>query len=154
MELGVRVHTLKRVLDHVPNKMIEVFCEHCHVQNPQCAPQMGSQELQSPTQLASVPTTPGPRQPLPSTATTRPLSRSATPMLILVRPSPDTGQAKRETRISVTRRFSTASSSQTSSQADRRTVNRPDGRSINNCRDHHALTRVIPLIHLSCFIQI
>ena len=32
-------------------------------------------------------------------------------------------------------------------RADRRTVNRPDGRSINNCRDHHALTRVIPLIH-------
>jgi hypothetical protein len=32
-----------------------------------------------------------------------------TPMLILVRPSPDTGQAKRKTRISVTRRFSTAS---------------------------------------------
>jgi hypothetical protein len=41
-----------------------------------------------------------------------------TPMLILVRPSPDTGKAKRETRISVTRRFSTASSSQTSSRPD------------------------------------
>ena len=42
-----------------------------------------------------------------------------TPMLILVRPSSDTGQAKRKTRISVTRRFSTASSSQTSSSSSR-----------------------------------
>ena len=68
-------------------------------------------------------------------------------MVILVRPSPDTGKAKRETRNLGYKTFLNGVLVSNIVIVERNAVNRPDGRSINNCRDHHALTRAILLIH-------
>ena len=82
-----------------------------------------------------------------------------TPMLILVRPSPDTGQAKRKTRISVTRRFSTASSSQTSSSSSRPPHHQSSRRTKHQQlprppRPNPSYSTYPPSIRVSCFIQI